>query len=235
MPKTQPTKPEQPTRAETELRSPVAARRLADRLNFQLEQESNRVSQIENRLMELDQYLNIAGDVSTALETLSQKLFEEVLGVIEEKLTIALHEVLEQPIKFKATADFKRGSAVVDFSIERDGHAEDVNRGQGGSVQNILSVGLRMFALATLDPVEHRRFLVLDEQDCWLRPELVPKLVNIVDRAAKELNFQVIMISHHDTGWFEKFADRIYKLSPSAEGVVVERINPSPVDKDTND
>jgi hypothetical protein len=234
MPKTYPTKTvsAESRRQQHELPSPVAARRLVDRLNFQHAEQSRRLLQTEAALAELEQYLGIAGDVSAALETLSQKLFEEVLGLLEEKLTIALHEVLDQPIKFKATADFKRGSAVVDFSIERDGFGEDVERGQGGSVQNILSVGLRMFALATLDPAEHRRFLVLDEQDCWLRPELVPRLVNIVDRAAKELGFQVLMISHHDTGWFEKFADRIYRLSPSGEGVIVEQVNAPPMQRD---
>ncbi len=234
MPKTYPNQSERASTnlPESKLRAPLAARRLADRLSFQHAEQAKRLAQIETRLRQLEQYLGIAGDVSTALESLSQKLFEEVLGLLEEKLTIALQEVLEQPIKFKAKADFKRGSAVVDFSIEREGYPEDVNRGQGGSVQNILSVGLRMFALATLDPAEHRRFLVLDEQDCWLRPELVPRLVNIVDRAAKELDFQVIMISHHDTGWFEKFADRIYRLSPSVDGVVVAQVNAPPMDED---
>ena len=113
----------------------------------------------------MQKYLGIADEVTNALESLSEKLFEEVLGVLETQLTVALQEVLDQPIKFRAQADFKRGSAVVDFLIERDGFNEDIQRGQGGSVQNILSVGLRMFALATLDETEHRRFLVLDEQD----------------------------------------------------------------------
>ena len=69
-------------------------------------------------------------------------------------------------------------------------------RGQGGSVANIVSVGLRMFAITTLDERRHRRFLVLDEQDCWLHPDLVSKLVRIVQEAGAALGFQVLMISH---------------------------------------
>src|SRR5439155_11341646 len=110
-------------------------------------------------------------------EQLNQQLFEQLLGTVQEKLTIALQEILEQPIKFCADSYFSGCSAKVDFWVERDGHKEDMMRGQGGSVINILSVGLRMFALATLDDSKHRRFLVLDEQDCWLRPDLVPRLV----------------------------------------------------------
>jgi len=141
-----------------------------------------------------------------------------------------LDEHLE--IAADVSAAFKSGAAHVSFSVERDGHKEDVQRGQGGSVQNILSVGLRMFALANLDGDEHRRFLVLDEQDCWLRPELVPRLVRIVHQAAKELGFQVIMISHHDIGLFEKYADKVYRLNPSRDGLEISEVNPRPVDVD---
>ena len=128
--------------------------------------------------------------VTLALEQLSEQLFQQLLGTVQEKLTVALQEILEQPIVFKAAADFKRGAATVEFWVERDGNAEDILRGQGGSVANILSVGLRMFALATLDERRHRRFLVLDEQDCWLRPDLVPRLVKIVHQASQALAFK---------------------------------------------
>src|SRR5207249_4930964 len=103
--------------------------------------------------------------------------------------------------------------------IERNGQPEDIMKGQGGSVANILSVGLRMFGLTTLDPADHRRFLVLDEQDCWLRPDLVPRLVKIVYDASKALGFQVLMISHHDFSAFQQYADKIYQFVPTVEEV----------------
>ena len=165
-------------------------------------------------------YLSLSERVTVAIESLSQKLFRELLDVIEEKLTLALQEVLEQPIKLKAEVQWRRNAATVDFWIERDGNREDILKGQGGSVTNVLSVGLRMFALTTLDEKEHRRFLVLDEQDCWLRPDLVPRLVRIVHDAGKALGFQVLMISHHDAAAFSQFADRIYQLMPRANNEV---------------
>ena len=202
------------------LRSPQEARRRADRLLDQREARERRSVQMAKEFGELNAYLEVAPQVTSALEKLSQQLFQQLLGTVQEKLTIALQEILEQPIQFKAAADFKRGHATVEFCIERDGHEEDVLLGQGGSVANILSVGLRMFALATLDPARHRRFLVLDEQDCWLRPDLVPKLVKIVHDAGKALGFQVLMISHHDISTFERYADRIYTFVPDAKGTI---------------
>ena len=201
-------------------RSPVAARRLADRLLERHSDRERRAARIAADIEKHAKRLAIAEQVTGALKQLSEQLFQQVLSLVEEKLTIALQEILDQPIRFHADADFKRGAAAVEFWIERDGNPEDGFKGQGGSVVNILSVGLRMFALTTLDESRHRRFLVLDEQDCWLRPELVPKLVKIVHQAGKALGFQVLMISHHDLAIFEPFADKIYQLAPDGDGAV---------------
>lgn len=202
------------------LKPSTGVRRRLERLAGRREERRREFVETQRRLSELGTYLAISDKVTDALEMLSQRLFKELLHVVEDKITIALHEILEQPIRLRADADFKRGTATVDFWIEREGNREDVYRGQGGSVANILSVGLRLFALTTLDPARHRRFLVLDEQDCWLRPDLVPKLVRIVQQAGRALGFQVIMISHHDLSVFEGFADKIYQFTPLLGGVV---------------
>jgi len=214
---------------ERQTRSPVAVRQRLERLIGRRQEREHQATQTQHRLTELSDYLGIADKVTDALELLSERLFKELLGVVEEKATIALQEIIDQPIRLRADADFKRGSATVDFWIEREGNREDVYRGQGGSVANILSVALRMFALTTLDPARHRRFLVLDEQDCWLRPDLVPKLVKIVQEAGQALGFQVIMVSHHDLSIFEQYADKAYHFVPLMGGVVevVEVLKPA--------
>jgi ABC-type glutathione transport system ATPase component len=199
------------------------ARRRADRLLGKRDDHVTKSRRLAGRFAELNDYLAIAEKVTDALEKLNEQLFRQLLGVVQEKLTIALQEILDQPLVLRADAEFKRGAATVEFWVERAGNREDVLRGQGGSVTNILSVGLRMFALTTLDESRHRRLLVLDEQDCWLRPDLVPKLVKIVHDAGKALGFQILMISHHDVALFERYADRIYQLSPRSDGSVEVR------------
>lgn len=203
------------------LRSPLDAQR---RLQF-LERDQERLRQERDRAAteheRLNGYLSIAEAVDEALDKLSEDMFGQIVRVLEEKLTLALQEVLDQPIVLKAERSYKRGSATISFHVEREGHREDIMRGQGGSVANILSVGLRMFALATLDESKHRRFLVLDEQDCWLRPDLVPRLVKIVHEAGKALGFQVLMISHHDIAAFDQYADKVYKFQPDRAGLRV--------------
>lgn len=197
---------------------------LRDQRNYKKE-----LSSTQTKLTKVQQYLTIAPKVAQALDDLSRQLFEQLVGVLEEKLTIALQEVLEQPIKLRADTSFKYGQLSVDFYIERGGEHEDIMEGQGGSVANILSVGLRMFALTTLDEGKHRRFLVLDEQDCWIKPELVPRLVKIVHDAGEALGFQVVMISHHDVAAFRQYADKIYRFREKGNGKVeVEEWNEEP-------
>jgi ABC-type glutathione transport system ATPase component len=215
------------------LRAPDEARRRTDRLMYARDEKVKASRRLSLQFDQLNVYLAMADKVTVALEQLSEQLFQQLLGVVQEKLTIALQEILEQPIQFRADVDFKRGAATVEFWIERDGNREDVLRGQGGSVANILSVGLRMFALTTLDESHHQRFLVLDEQDCWLRPDLVPKLVKIVHEAGQALGFQVLMISHHDVALFERCADRIYQFAPCGDGSVeVHQLSAAPSEPD---
>ena len=226
----------QPSATPGVLRTPDELRERTNRLKYQLEDRRKRSDQLAKEFQKLNSYLNTAEKVTGALELLSEQLFQQLLGEVQEKLSVALQEVLDQPIRFQAEADFKRGAATVEFSIDRSGNKEDVLRGQGGSVANVLSVGLRMFALTTLDEQEHRRFLVLDEQDCWLRPDLVPRLVKIVHEAGQALGFQILMISHHDVAMFEPYADRIYQFKATANGgVEVELRSTNPDNADGED
>ncbi len=178
---------------------------------------------IRKELSEIEYGIRLAPKVGAALDALQSELFQSLTSSLEKNLTVALQEVLEQSLEFKAKPTLRRNQIEIDFSIERSGQEEDIMKGQGGSVANVLSVGLRIFALITLDPKLHRRFLLLDEPDCWLRPDLVPRLVKIIHDAGEALGFQVILISHHAETSFKKYADRIYTFSPdTGEGVRVE-------------
>ena len=190
----------------------VALRRRLDQLAFARAEATREFDSNSKELEKLAKYLQTAEKVSGALEKLNQDLFSTLLGTVQEKITIALQEILEQPITFHAQAGFSRNSASVEFWVERNGKPEDLLNGQGGSVANIVSVCLRLFALTTLDEATHRRFLILDEQDCWLRADLVPKLVKIIHDASRALGFQVLMISHHERHLFEQYADKIIEL-----------------------
>ena len=204
-----------------EIRSPAAARGRLDWLTGVRQALESTRARNQSKLAEIGTYLALAPAVEDALDKLSQQLFGDLVTAIEQQLSYALQEVLDQPLKFKVERDFKRGAVAMSFHVERGGEMEDIMRGQGGSVANVLSVGLRMLALTTLEKTAHQRLLILDEQDCWLRPDLVSRLAKIVHESGTALGFQVIMVSHHDISMFEQYADQIYRFTPTVDGVSV--------------
>jgi predicted ATP-dependent endonuclease of OLD family len=224
---------DRPSPGEPALRSPAPLRKRFTELARDRARCAREKEAAEKKLRAVRAKLDLAPRVEAALEGLSRKLLERMVKLLEEKLSIALQEVLEQPLRLKAVQSFERGAASVRFHVERNGAEEDILRGQGGSVANVLSVGLRMFALTSLDPKAHRRFLLLDEPDCWLQPDLVPRLVKIIRDAGKALGFQVILVSHHGLRSFEDHADRIYRFTPQPDGsvgVALWERSPSAVD-----
>src|ERR1043165_9055637 len=59
------------------------------------------------RLKAIEDYLQIADSVEKALDKLTEQLFGDFVRCLEDMLTIALKEVLEQPISLKVERDFK--------------------------------------------------------------------------------------------------------------------------------
>src|SRR4051794_40364917 len=84
------------------LRTPGEMRRRADRLIDKRNERVTKSRQLAARFAELNEYLAVAEKVTVALERLSEQLFEQLLGVVQEKLSVALQEILEQPIRFRA-------------------------------------------------------------------------------------------------------------------------------------
>jgi len=215
------------SREKHNLPSPVEMRKRFDELRWGQKMLRSRIEDHKKTLRELEDFLEVQPKVAERLESLCRNLFGEILDEVERNLTFALREILGQDLRVVSTREVQRGKVSITFGIEREGQPEDILTGQGGSVCNIISVGLRLIAMSQLDGKQHRRFLILDEQDCWLRPDLVPRLMSIIYTIAQRLNFQIMVISHHDVNHFREYADRIYRILPETkkgEGVGMEAL-----------
>src|SRR4051812_38362427 len=83
----------------TPLRAPAEARRRLEKLRNKREDRVDRSRKLASQFEELHRYLSIADKVTGALELLSEQLFQQLLGVVQDKLSIALQEILDQPIQ----------------------------------------------------------------------------------------------------------------------------------------
>ncbi|KHK03138.1 ATPase involved in DNA repair-like protein [Desulfovibrio sp. TomC] len=191
--------------------------RRLDRLSGQASAKAEAFIESRRQLLAAEAFLDLAPRAAARLEDLTRELFGEVLDEIETDLTHAVREILGQNRTVVTRREVKNGKLFIEFEMEQDGRTEDIYVGQGGSVCNILSVGLRLVALSQLDPDRHRPFLVLDEQDCWLRPDLVPGFVRLIAAIADRLGIQVLYISHHPVDLFALEARRVFGLRPGRE------------------
>lgn len=193
-------------------------------LRKRMEVEARRSAEQERRKTLLSQAmaaqsrLDAAQSVQEILEDVQRQAHEHAVGAYEEMLSALLADVLpgERDVVLDLHAD--RGVSGMDVFIRKgeDQPLEDAWLGTGGSVTNLLSTGLRLVALMRSG---RRRFMILDESDCWIKPELVGKYAGVVTQMSQELGVQVLMISHHDESLF---VDHIpYRLAMTKLGSTI--------------
>nr|WP_287411460.1 hypothetical protein [Pseudodesulfovibrio sp.] len=204
------------------------AERRLDRLSALAETLHSEHGRVRESLGGVRDFLTLAPKARDTLEELSTALFGKILDEVEANLTHAIREILGQDRVVTTLREVKNNRLQIQFQIRNQGkedEIEDIMTGQGGSVCNILSVGLRLIALSQLPEEQHRPFLVLDEQDCWLKPALIPKFMKLIGEIADRLKLQLLVISHHPLDLFAGSAQRIFELVPDRErGAIIKQV-----------
>lgn len=144
--------------------------------------------------------LGLGEEVSRIFDALQQKAHERSVGAFERLLSAILNDVLPDEGKVRLLPQFKSNTTWLDIALEKNGSLEDVVDGNGGAVTNVVCAGLRFAALSRTD---NRRLMILDEPDCWLKPERVPAFVRVVAQVASQTQTQTFFITHHDPSFFE--------------------------------
>lgn len=140
-------------------------------------------------------------DVKEFLDYLQWQEHEKSVGAYEKLLSAFMEEVLPgyRKVVFELTTE--RNAPALNIFIKKGENMppEDALMGTGGSVTNILVTGLRIISLLRSGK---RKFLVLDEPDCWLNPDYIPAFSKVINEMAKELGIQIFLISHYVNGTF---------------------------------
>ena len=159
-----------------------------------------------------------------ALEQLQRHEHERSVGVFSRLLSALAKDVLPHATK-PVVLDLytAHGAPALDIDIAASAkHKEEIT---SGAIKNVLSVGLRLIAIAR---TKQRRFLVLDEPDHWIRPENVPQFVSVLDRIIRELGFQILMISHHPASYFTQVAKCVTLTKEGEKLMVTGDMEPLP-------
>jgi chorismate mutase len=147
------------------------------------------------------------------------------VGKFERLLTTIMNEFMPNQPPIGLDLTIKRGQPALDIvSRYAADLSKDIYKHKGGAVTNILSLALRMMVLVRS---RRRRFLILDESDCWTQSEKIPTFYNIAKDAGHKLGVQCIAISHWPT---EKFGEgvNVARLSGHPEAATGTNINNNP-------
>lgn len=151
--------------------------------------------------------------INAILECAQQAEHESTIGVYEKLLTALIEDTLDNNRKIKMNLAIERGMPALEiYSEKEEGKLEDIYSSNGGSINNIVSVGLRAISLIRS---KKRRLLILDESDCWLKGDYIPKFGAVIQQLSERLGIQIVMISHHNE---ENFSDIRNKLAISRNG-----------------
>ncbi len=174
----------------------------------------SRESTLRQRVADSKGRLELVEQVDATLEQLQNRAHRRSVGAFERLLSAIVRDVLPEKGEVRLNLYQERGAPALDVQIDNAGSIEDAFDGSGGAVTNVLSAGLRFAALSRTGA---RRLIVLDEPDCWIKPERVAGFVRVLSDVARRAGTQTILISHHEPELFEDLVSLV-KLTRGADG-----------------
>jgi hypothetical protein len=158
------------------------------------------------------------------LQHLQNVLHQKNIGAFSELLSYFVKDVLQKDKEIVFDLYTYHNLPALKIEAVNNGFRENIYEGNGGSIANIVSTGLRLIALSRLN---HRKFIVLDEPDCWLKPDHVPLFAKIIGEISAQLNIQTIIISHHHWKYFKDYG-RVIELKYDGPHLTTEIIHDTP-------
>lgn len=161
------------------------------------------------------------------LKQLQEILHQKNIGAFSELLSYFVKDVLQKDTK-SINLELYTYHNLPALRIEaiNNGQKESIIEGNGGSIANIVSTGLRLIALSRM---KHRQFIVLDEPDCWLKPDHIPLFAKIIGEISQKLRIQTVIISHHHWSYFKDYG-RVIELKKGDTKLETEIIYDTPTD-----
>lgn len=199
--------------------------RLIANAEGQLQAETERKSRLEREVGEAKGRRERNPVYAKFLEEMQAEAHARNVGKFERLLTTIMNEFMPNQPPIGLDLTIKRGQPALDIvSRVAADLSKDIYKHKGGAVTNILSLALRMMVLVRS---RRRRFLILDESDCWTQSEKIPTFYNIAKDAGEKLGVQCIAISHWPT---EKFGEgvNVARLSGHPEAPTGTNINNNP-------
>lgn len=190
-----------------------------------------RVKIIE-RVEKAKTWLQKQPDYVKFLKQLQEILHQKNIGAFSELLSYFVKDVLQKDTKSISLELYTyHNLPALRIEAVNNGQKESILEGTGGSIANIVSTGLRLIALSRM---KNRQFIVLDEPDCWLKPDHIPLFAKIIGEISQKLRIQTVIISHHHWNFFKDYG-RVIELKQGDTKLETSIISDTPSDGASSD
>jgi DNA repair exonuclease SbcCD ATPase subunit len=163
-------------------------------LSLEYRTACNAVKTERSEYIEAHNYLTYAEQAQGILQTIAQQIQQRVHDQIAGVVTRCLEVVFEEPYAFKIHFERKRGKTEARLVFERDGNEVDPMEGASGGVKDVASLALRLACLVLSQP-RLRPLIVLDEPFKGLWRAIRPRVRDMVETLAEEMDFQFIIVT----------------------------------------
>lgn len=200
-------------------------RRAVANAEGQLQGETLRRDKLTKDVGEAKGRRELKPKIDKFLEEQQADFHTRIVRKYEQLLTTFVNEVMQGQAPIGLDLTIKRGQPALDIvSRVTADIAKDIYRHKGGALTNLISLGLRMIVITRS---KRRRFMILDEADCWAQTEKIPAFYKVVREGASKLGIQSIAISHFPTSMFGDDVN-IVRLSGHPESATGTNVNNNP-------
>lgn len=172
-----------------------------------------------------NEFLDNKDEVQDVLHELQKRTQSRTKEIYENLLTSLLKDVMpdnEECDRVILNTGVKNNKTTLSVEVAaKNGAPRDVYHDKGGSVENIMAMGLRYIALSR---TSNRRFIILDEADAWLKNIYIPAFAEVLCQLSRRIGIQVVYISHHSVENFVGKA-KIINLTREKGIVITEEMN----------
>ena len=167
--------------------------------------------------------LGLQPKVDAFLEELQADVHERTVGFYEQLMSALVGDVMGNGNKIGFELNTNRGNTSLDiFGITEAGDTVDLVDGAGGSMTNVVTMGLRSMSTVRSGL---RKFVALDEPDCWISPDRIFRFYNVLDKLNNKANMQSLIISHHSRDLFPETFN-ICHLKSDGDEIIIEQNDP---------
>lgn len=194
-----------------------------DAVKYAIErQKENALSDRRSQL----EIIDLIPKTHSVINALYDNIAGEMVKACEVALSDATHEIIGDKTDIGMDIHTKNGQISVDIGSaikinEEKRILRSIVDGEGGGLTNVVCFSLRSIITARSG---QRKFMVVDEPDCWLDNGKVDPLFNVIHKMATEGGFQIIALTHHDTSNFEDRAN-ILTIEREHKGEATLRIS----------